>query len=143
MGDSEMIYLEKKVVCKKCGHMHEFNIRTNLSVTNFTFNATCVECGGRIVIDLDSIFKGGKAPEQISSIHDPYLNVDASATSSSTTSNLPLDLDAVDGIDESTSSESSGTSSSQEGQGDGSIFDSNTEPMPDVSSFFDDIEENK
>ncbi|MCX8200035.1 MAG: hypothetical protein N3G76_01045 [Candidatus Micrarchaeota archaeon] len=142
MGESEMIYLEKKVICKKCGHMHEFNIRTNLSVSNFTFNATCVECGGRIVVDLESIFKGGKAPEQISSIHDPYLNVDAAASSSSTTSNLPFDLDAVEGVDEDTQSASSTTSSS-EGQGGGSIFDNASEPMPDVSSFFDDIEENK
>jgi hypothetical protein len=144
MDESETVYLEKKVVCKRCGHLHDFNIRTNLSISNFTFNATCVGCGGRIMLDLDSIFKGGKAPEQIGSMPDPYLNIDSSASTSSTSSNLPLDLDALDGTDGSVSDSSSGSSDSSSDSGSsggGSIFDSTTEPMPDVSSFFEDVEE--
>lgn len=141
MDESETVYLEKKVVCKRCGHLHDFNIRTNLSISNFTFNATCVGCGGRITLDLDSIFKGGKAPEQIASIPDPYSMDTSSSSSSSSSGAASLDLDAVEGVDDSASSDSSSSSDSGSSGG-GSIFDSgSTEPMPDVSSFFEDVEE--
>lgn len=134
MDNTETVYVEKKVVCKKCGHLHDFNIRTNLSISNFTFNATCVGCGARIALDLDTLFKGGKAPEQIGTIPDPYsVDVDASASKSSS-GTVAIDLDAVEGVDDGTSSSSSSGSSN-----DNSTFDS-SEPMPDVSSFFDEVE---
>lgn|GEM_PF-3062171 len=128
MSDVESIYVEKKIVCKRCGHVHEFTIRTTLSINNFQVNAICAACGAKIVIDLDSLFKSAKPQEQLENIPDPYAMDSSSSTSSASTT---IDLDAVEGIDEGASDSSS--SGSEEP----------VQPMPDVSSFFDEVEEGK
>lgn len=54
---NEEIHIEKKVLCQKCGHVHDFSVKTSLSVANFVFDAHCVSCGAIITVDRTTIFK--------------------------------------------------------------------------------------
>lgn len=54
---SEEIHIEKRILCQRCGHVHDFSIKTSLSVANFVFDTHCVSCGAPITVDRTTIFK--------------------------------------------------------------------------------------
>ncbi|MEM0438278.1 MAG: hypothetical protein QXU54_03175 [Candidatus Micrarchaeia archaeon] len=54
---NEEIHIEKRILCQKCGHVHDFSIKTSLSVANFVFDTHCVSCGAPITVDRTTIFK--------------------------------------------------------------------------------------
>ncbi|MCX8205888.1 MAG: hypothetical protein N3H30_01530 [Candidatus Micrarchaeota archaeon] len=54
---NEEIHIEKRILCQKCGHVHDFSIKTSLSVANFVFDTHCISCGAPITVDRTTIFK--------------------------------------------------------------------------------------
>ncbi len=54
---NEEIYIEKRILCPKCGHVHEFSLKASLSVNNFVVDGYCIACGAAITVDKNTIFK--------------------------------------------------------------------------------------